>query len=208
MGNQGRPVYGLMPPGSRTACVPPRLLSALTSRVPLTILRGPRGYGKTTAIDHWLTTAADGVRTVYLPLDASAQRAEHFWTTLGAALCDAGVSVGETSAAGTQGQAVQQALLEHDGPLRLIIDNYHEAGHRDARLAVDEALLETLRASADLEIVILTRGLRTLETTGALSVDTFVLRPADLAMRPEDTVALAERYGVPMQIGRASCRER
>lgn len=198
MGNQGRPVYGPMPPGSRTAWVPPRLLSALTSRVPLTILRGPRGYGKTTAIVHWLTTAADGVRTVYLPLDASAQRAEHFWTTLAGALTEAGIPVEEPATTGTPDEAVQRALLEHGEPLRLVIDNYHEAGHRDARLAVDEALLETLRASADLEIVALTRGLRTLETTGALSVDTFVLRPADLAMRPEDTVALAERYGVPM----------
>src|SRR5690625_3649280 len=188
MGNQGRPVYGLMPPGSRTAWVPPRLLSALTSRVPLTILRGPRGYGKTTAIVHWLTTAADGVCTVYLPLDASAQRAEHFWTTLAGALTEAGIPVEEPATTGPD-QAVQRALLERGEPLRLVIDNYHEAGHRDARLAVDEALLETLRASANLEIVALTRGLRTLETTGALSVDTFVLRPADLAMRPEGTVA-------------------
>lgn len=187
-----------MPPGSRTAWVPARLLSALSSRAPLTILRGPRGYGKTTAVVHWLASSTDDVRTIYLPLDAGAQLADDFWAVLADALRDAGVVVEDRPVVSTPAQVVQRALLEHGEPLRLIIDNYHQAGHRDARLAVDEALLETLRASADLELIALTRGLRTLETTGALSVDAFVMRPADLAMRPEDTVALAERYGVPM----------
>src|SRR5690554_1228800 len=114
MGHQGRPVHGPMPPGSRTAWVPPRLLSALSSRAPLTILRGPRGYGKTTAVVHWLATTHDDVRTVYLTLDAGAQLADDFWIILEDALRDAGVVVGDRAVGTTPGEVVQQALLGYD----------------------------------------------------------------------------------------------
>src|SRR5690606_3869812 len=64
--------------------------------------------------------------------------------------------------------------------------------------------LELVRSSAALELVVSTRSLRALETTGALSVDLTVVRPADLAMQAEDVLALAQRHGVTMTVDEAA----
>ncbi len=205
MGGLGRRVRGALPRASRTAHIPARVLAALDARAPLTVLRGPRGYGKTTALVHWLTTREDDVPTIYVPLDAEARLAAGFWFALHDTLTDAGLGV-DVAATGTvdaehgeaERAAVLQALLQHEEPLRLVLDNFHEAGLLDGRNEVDEDLLELVRTSAALELVVATRALRSLETVGALSVDLIVVRPADLAMQPEDARALAERHGVAM----------
>ena len=205
MGGLGRRVWGALPRASRTAHVPPRVLAALDARAPLTVLRGPRGYGKTTALVHWLTSREDDVPTLYIPLDAEARLAAGFWFALHDALTGAGLGVDVGTATVVDGEhgeaeqaAVLQTLLQHEEPLRLVIDNFHEAGLLDGRNEVDEDLLEVVRTSAALELVVATRALRSLETVGALSVDLIVVRPADLAMQREDAQALAERHGVTM----------
>ncbi len=205
MDGLGRRVHGPLPRATRAAHVPPRVLAALESRLPLTVLRGPRGYGKTTALVHWLTTREDDVPTIYVALDEEARLATGFWGTVHDALTRAGHGVDMNTAVVVDGEtrepeqaAVLQALLRHDQPLRLVIDNFHEAGLLDGRAEIDDDLLELLRTSQFLELVVASRALRALETTGALSVDLTVVRPADLALQPEDAVALAQRHGVAM----------
>lgn len=205
----GRRVQGPLPRASKTAQVPPRVLAALESCAPLTVLRGPRGFGKTTALVQWLTTRDDdGVPTVYVPLDAEARLASGFWLTIHDALAAAGLPLGQDSAPAAgddpERDAVVHALLRREEPLRLIVDNFHEAGHLEGRAEIDEDLLELVRTSPAIELVVATRALRALETTGALSVDLTVLRPTDLAMRAEDVMALATQHGVAMTEDQAS----
>ncbi|WP_454085479.1 LuxR C-terminal-related transcriptional regulator [Georgenia sp. Marseille-Q6866] len=172
------------------------------------MLRGPRGYGKTTALVDWLSAADDDVPTIYVPLDAGSRLAPGFWATLDSALEDAGLGPAtdesEPDHADPHRAAVVRALVRHEEPLRLIVDNYHEAGHLDGRAEVDEALLDVVRSSPGFELVVATRSLRTLETAGALSVDLTVVRPGDLAMQSEDVVALAEKHGITMTLDHAS----
>ncbi|WP_324649583.1 LuxR C-terminal-related transcriptional regulator [Georgenia sp. H159] len=171
------------------------------------MLRGPRGFGKTTALVEWLTSREDdGVPAVYVPLDAEARLASGFWLTLHDALVAAGVTVDQDAvqSGDPERDSVLRALLRRAEPLRVIIDNFHEAGHLEGRAEVDEDLLELVRTSPAIELVVATRALRSLETTGALSVDLTVLRPTDLAMRAEDVMALAAQHGVGMTEDHAS----
>src|SRR5690606_12249380 len=135
MNRLGRRVHGPLPRASRAAFVAPRVLDALGSRAPLTVLRGPRGFGKTTALVEWLTGEDDGVPTVYVPLDEGSRLAPGFWATLRAALTAADLDGYDSREAEDDADraAVLGALLRHEEPLRLIVDNYHEAGHLDGR---------------------------------------------------------------------------
>ncbi len=201
MGGLGRRVRGPLPRASRTAHVAPRVLSALESRAPLTVLRGPRGYGKTTALVEWLSRRTDDVETLYVPLDAEARLPGGFWLTVRDSLVQADLAADGTAGGnGERGEAeqsvVRRALAHREEPVRLVLDNYHEAGLLDGRAEIDDDLLELVRTSPALELVVATRALRSLETTGALSVDITVVRPADLAMHAEDVIALGERHGV------------
>ncbi len=182
--------------------MPPRILAALDSGAPLTILRGPRGFGKTTALVEWLSEHSTDIPTVYLPLDSEARLSSGFWFALHEALTAAGLEIGEVApddeTPGRGQAAVREALLGREEPLRLILDDYHEAGLLDGSAEIDEDLLDVVRSSVGLELVVATRALRSLETTGALSVDLTVVRPADLAMQAEDVLALAENHGVTL----------
>src|SRR5699024_5656556 len=173
MESLGRRVRGPLPRASRAAHVAPRVLAALESRAPLTVLRGPRGYGKTTALVHWLTAGEAEVRTLYVALDATARLTPGFWLALHDALMAAELDVDLATAESLTGEeaepeqaAVVQAQLRVEEPLRLVLDNFHEAGLLEGRNEIDEELLELVRTSSSLELVVATRALRSLETIG------------------------------------------
>src|SRR5690606_6996759 len=143
----------------------------------------------------------DDVETLYVPLDAEARLPGGFWLTVRDSLVQADLAAdGAAGGNGERGEAeqsvVRRALAHREEPVRLVLDNYHEAGLLDGRAEIGDDLLELVRTSPALELVVATRALRSLETTGALSVDITVVRPADLAMHAEDVIALGERHGV------------
>ncbi|MEE6273828.1 LuxR C-terminal-related transcriptional regulator [Georgenia sp. MJ206] len=195
MAHLGRQVYGVLPRASRDAEIGASVTDTLANRAPLTIVRGPRGYGKTTAIVRWLGQRDDDDPVLYLRLSIEARIASGFWRLLRAALTDAGLV---TDPAGDDRVAVCQALLGRRKPLILVIDDFHEAGRIEGADEIDEDLVELVRQNERLDLVVATRALRALETTGALSVDTAVIRPEDLALTPELVAALSERMGLEM----------
>lgn len=172
-----------------------RVLAALERRAPLTILRAPRGFGKTTSIARWLAGRDHDVATVYCSLDSRARTTDGFWQVLGDALVDAGVDDSQPSTLRSRDH-VAGRLMDHPNPLRLIIDNFHEAGHLESPFTIDDDLLEVVRTNDQLEVVIGTRALRSLETAGALSVDLTIVRPADLALDTESVMTLAAQRGL------------
>src|SRR5699024_3052803 len=62
------------------------LVQALAQLHPLSILRGPRGYGKTSAVVTWLRQAEGLSETVYTTLTTDCNEQEGFWTQLREAL--------------------------------------------------------------------------------------------------------------------------
>ena len=197
MGHLGRWGSAALPRASRDAVVQRRVIAALDQRNPLTVLRAPRGFGKTTSISRWLAGPTPDVETVYCALDEGSRLSAGFWSRLGEALAPVG-----TDDSGPRGDwdrdSVVTLLEQHATPLRLVIDNFHEAGHLDGADTIDHDLLEVVRGNDLLELVVSTRALRSLETTGALSVDTAVVRPHDFALQAESVLELAQARNVRM----------
>lgn len=201
-------IAGILPRPSVTVDVSQRVLKSLSKRAPLTILRGPRGFGKTTSIVRVLSAHEGPADLAYLTLNASARFAGDFWRQLLELLNELRPEAAPQRAmAGTAGEAQQHcvALLRSWAePLLLVIDNYHEAGLRDGAETIDHELIEALRVNPELELVVATRALRTLETTGSLSLDAQILRPQDLALSIEDVQRLATTRGLVVDFNQAA----
>lgn len=175
-------------------------MDALRSRRPLSVLRGPRGYGKTSAIRQWMDELDGGVDKLYLTLTEESNTLSGFWHELGTALTDHGVVVAER---GDKRWSVVSTLVEYPARLVLIIDDFHEAGLDEGAAIIDDDLIDIVRQNDQLDLVIGTRTYRTLETTGMLSVDGVVLGPDDLKMTGRTVHALATKLGVDLTIDQA-----
>src|SRR5699024_3319545 len=62
------------------------LVDSLAQLNPLSVLRGPRGFGKTSVLVSWLRRDGDLPETLYLSLTPEAGEAEGFWAHLRSAL--------------------------------------------------------------------------------------------------------------------------
>ena len=104
----------------------------------LVLLQAPAGYGKTTLLAQWWNSLGNrGVKAAWLTLDEDSRIAAEFLTYVIHAVAAAGVDVGELAAATLQSVeasasriALNALLYELDrveGPLVLILDDYHLA---------------------------------------------------------------------------------
>lgn len=131
----------LLQPRLRRDAVPRPRLDALLSRAldaPLTVVSAPAGFGKTTLLAAWLSTADQPV--AWVSLDARDRRSASFWPYVLTAL-DRAVPGSASSALNLfgSGQAgietvlarVVNELSVHDGDLTLVVDDYHLADSPD-----------------------------------------------------------------------------
>lgn len=191
----------MLPANQRaTADVPEKVLDALRARRPLTVLRGPRGYGKTSAIRRWLSELDGDVPLVYLTLTEASNTIAGFWQELREALEGNGVELAHRD---DVRWSVISTLIEHATRLLLVLDDFHEAGLDEGAASIDDDLVDIVRQNDRIDLVIGTRTYRTLETTGMLSVDGVVLGPDDLKMNGRMVHALASRLGVEMTLDQA-----
>lgn len=186
---------------SRTpVVVPERVLDALRARRPLTVLRGPRGYGKTSAIRQWLSEEQVQPPPIYLSLTETSNELPGFWQELREGLEQHGIEVGDR---GDDRWSVVSTLVEHQRRLLIILDDFHEAGLGDGAASIDDDLVDIVRQNDLIDLVIGTRTYRTLETTGMLSVDGVVLGPDDLRLTGRLVHRLATTLGVEMTLDQA-----
>lgn len=180
------------------------LIEALKQVHPLSILRGPRGYGKTSAVVTWLRQAEGLPETVYTTLNTDSNEQEGFWAHLRDALVRVDEELAVAGSADADAERVVTTwLAERRDPLLVIIDDYHEAGLRHGAASIDDTLVDLVRQNDQLYLVAAGRTLRALETVGSLSVETLVIGPDELRMTGEMVHALATRMGVQMTRDRA-----
>ena len=84
------PVVIKRPRTPRDIVVEPELLRLLGSHSPLTVVRGPRGFGKTTLVGAWLDALPAEEEVVYLRLTRACNDAAVFWQGLADGLHAAG----------------------------------------------------------------------------------------------------------------------
>jgi LuxR family transcriptional regulator, maltose regulon positive regulatory protein len=103
---------------------------------PLTVVTGPPGAGKTTAVASWLAVARDPV--AWVTLDRYDSRPDVFWSTVVAALRGAGVKFRRAlPVSGRTGRADHAFLLRlavelvtRDPPVTLVLDDFHRIAAR------------------------------------------------------------------------------
>ena len=179
------------------------LVKALSRLHALSILRGPRGYGKTSAVVTWLRQAEDLPPLIYTTLTTESNERDGFWAHLHQALAGIDDQLETPPSTDDAEQAVTTWLMQRREPLLLIIDDYHEAGLRHGAASIDDTLVDLVRQNDQLYLVAAGRTLRALETVGSLSVDTLVIGPDELRLTGEMVYALATRIGVHLTHDRA-----
>lgn len=198
------PAPGL-PRVPRYTGVADHLVDALDQLNPLSVLRGPRGFGKTSALVAWLRRGAALPEAVYLTLTPEAGDPAGFWVQLrrGLAHVDPELGAGLEEPQADHEHAVVTWLGRRRTPLLLIIDDYHEAGLREGAAGIDDALVDLISQNDRLYLVVAGRTVRALETIGSLSVETLIIGPEELQLTPPMVQALAAEMGVDLSSSRA-----
>lgn len=197
-----RNLVGRLPRISEPVLARDRVWSALDSSQPLTILRAARGFGKTTVLVTWLRRYRGAVPSVYVPLDSHSNDQAEFWTTLARELNDAGVELDGTSE-DTRDRLIA-GLSRFPTPLRLVLDNFDEAGLLSGAAQIDDDLADLVRGNDQLYLVVAGRSLRALESIGSLSVEATVIGPDDLRFSDADILRLSDLRDARMSEHEAS----
>jgi LuxR family maltose regulon positive regulatory protein len=172
----------------------PRLLARLDSGTPLTILRAPVGFGKTTLIAQWVEARRDPDELVVWLRVREGTTTGSFWSHALQVAVDAGLPASEW-AAGTAVDAqarLDRALVTSRVPVVLVVDGLENAAAAD----LERDLLDLLRHAPALRLVVCLRGLRYLPAHRHLDLETTLVEPSDLQFTEEETAGLLALAGV------------
>ncbi len=169
---------------------------------PLTVVTGPPGAGKTTAVASWLAVAEDPV--AWVTLDRYDSRPEVFWSTVVAALRTAGVefrralpSPGRTGRAGHAFLLrLALELVTRDPPVTLVLDDLHRIAER----CLDDGLRYLIRNTRPgLRVVICSRVDPTLSLHQyRLAGELTEIRADELAFSVHEAQLLLNQHGVAL----------
>lgn len=172
----------------------PTLTTLLDRHEPLTVLRAPKGFGKTALVSSWARSRAADVDLVWvscrLPSLLSDGMPAPFWARLADEMWRAGLSVVEPGL--TPGRSdVVAALVRRSEPLCVVVDDFDD--NTDPQVAGE--LLDLLRRFDTLDVVVLARSAATAESLLASTVDSVVLGPQDLLLGVDDAAGLVSALG-------------
>jgi LuxR family transcriptional regulator, maltose regulon positive regulatory protein len=127
----------ITPPARKEWVIPRSRIEARIAATPLTVVTGPPGAGKTTAVTSWLALAEGPV--AWVTLDRYDSRPDVFWSTVVAALRSAGVEFrralpapGRTGRAGHHAFLLRLAveLVTQEPRVTLVLDDLHRIAER------------------------------------------------------------------------------
>ena len=150
-----------------------RLLQRLARPRPLTILRAPSGFGKSSIVAQWLrATVADTADVVWLGADVGGwggdDAPDTFWRALASRLDE--LEPGEEARRwGDAREAVTDMLSRRKDPVYVVLDRYSQMV--PGRSEVDRALTELLHTCENFFLIVCTREVSSLEVVGAAIVD-------------------------------------
>jgi LuxR family maltose regulon positive regulatory protein len=182
-----------------------RLADRLDSgtRVPITMLAAPPGWGKTVLLSSWVRAGRAGCPVAWLSLEPG-DEGQRFWAYLRAALDSAGAGYPPAGKLpddpGGSGfvPLLADALARRPDPVLLVLDDFHQVG--------DPALLGGLdfllrHAAGRLRLVLATRAEPVLSLhRWRLGGELFELRTGELAFTPAETGELLDRLGLALPV--------
>jgi LuxR family maltose regulon positive regulatory protein len=132
----------------------PRLLKLLDARSPLTLIRAPLGFGKTTLVVDWLRRRdRSDEALVWVTVDSDSRDADGFWRSVVDALSDAGLDHDDGNPARSLRGLAARMVRRSNRPVLLVIDRF-EAIHADE---IDRELLDLLRSASHLRLIVCLR---------------------------------------------------
>lgn len=156
---------------------------------PLTVLRAPRGFGKTSTVAFWLRSGAlDDRAAAWINLNRPTD-AEELWAALHDTLVAAELAAPE---AAPGPESVTDALRHLTQRLVLVVDGLHHV--QDT--TVDRTLVEIIQAHELVHVVATSRVERPITSIGTTTVDTRVLDVAELVLTVDEALLLAEQLGL------------
>lgn len=185
----------------------PRLVESLAAggQTPLTLVDGPAGAGKTLLVADWVTTREPAGHVAWLTVEPEDREPGVFWAYVLRSFRHHDIALPDSIGTPARPDEVDHSLLARlaaclngrDVPATLVLDDFDRVSG-SAEVA-DELHFVLRHAGGGLRLVIISRvepllPLHRYRAAGEL-VD---IRGADLAFRPEETMTLVERHGLPL----------
>ncbi|PJJ55123.1 LuxR C-terminal-related transcriptional regulator [Compostimonas suwonensis] len=172
---------------------------------PLTVLRAPKGFGKTTALARWVHERSPSTprRGVWISLGDDGIGRTEFWTLVSTALRDAGL-IGVDAGLGAaprppDGGLPEGSWLRHtlagalerlEEPIVIVVDDYHRVGDR----MVDDDLLWLLERYRTIRFIVATRVFSVFESlTATARIGIALVDPARLRLSSAEAHQVIER---------------
>jgi LuxR family transcriptional regulator, maltose regulon positive regulatory protein len=171
----------------------PRLFAQLDEGKPLTLLRAPLGFGKTTVVAQWLRARPQEF-AAWMTVERDAADTAGFWQTLLDALVEVGFTVSESSSGRPPRAQARQAIVASGRDVVLVIDAFERVTDK----GLDVALLDLLRTTRNLRLVVCLRGHRYFPSGQFLDLDFTVIPADELPLTVEETAALFREVGVDL----------
>ena len=192
------PVGSSLPRLSTSALIRPRLDSRLSSWAPLTVVRGLRGFGKTTQVATWLAGHdPERVTSVWVVASPMSDEAQSFEDRLSDSLCISGVIPSAPAHLRRNGlEDLSSALLATSSEHKfiLVVDDFHHV--RDERVL--EELVGLVERHRNFHLYVCCQGHHRIESLAKGKIDLNAVEARELLLEVGEISELARSLGVPL----------
>jgi LuxR family maltose regulon positive regulatory protein len=194
-------VPGLVVPRRAPSLLPrQRLFAALDAGAPVTVVRAPLGFGKTTLVAQWLAHRSTGELAGRLQITSDCTSGGQFWSAAWHALREAGLSAQSQSADRLPAQQLHAALRAAEASAVLVVDGFE----RITDNTLERDLRDLLLNCPALRVVVCLRGSRHFTRVNWLALDWLELGPAELALTGDEIHQLLQSQGLAAEPQRVS----
>lgn len=167
---------GRLPRAERFLLNRPRLFELLSKPTALTVVRGPRGAGKTALLRTWIRVRPDFTGSVIDPGTPSPDTSPNdYWDTVS--------------------REIGRAARNHsDDPIILLLDDVDRLGGPDT----ESRVLGLLDGEDRLHVVVTTRSTSVFDDATMLDVDGLTISPTDLLFTPDESQAVLQARGIDL----------
>lgn len=165
----------------------------LEEGVPLTVVRAPMGFGKTTLVSSWLASRARADEALlWLQVRRGAGDTNRFWSAVARLLSEAGMAMPPHDPA-VVAEHVAGVLTQSGPPVLVVLDN-----GENLEADLDGELLDLLRRSERLRLIVCLRSQRLFHSRSHIDLESVTITAPDLRFTAEETADLFTCVGAPV----------